>query len=335
MVAGDWPSFYGTQPRVPARVASEHASNPHVSNQGVDASHEFNLPVLATGDLHALAHALTVDAYNATVQADPAEVVRVLCECLGSSPRCRDLRRNGGPRNRWGYAYAVQIHSTSGVAANVRWGGNGGGVSVEIKGNVADDAYMAVRNHFPGHACSHLDVAIDLAAPTLFDEMFLHLRRIAMADHIAIRRAGDWDYFQRGRSAYFGALTSVMQVVLYEKGLQLGHDPEAQRAHRDLVRLELRVRPHARDLKVQLGALPPCMAWALSPWTARAVLTFSALAAQPALRTLHELDASDALAMMLDQYHQVLTQRFGKNWDGLARMAAIECARRRVRTFKR
>jgi hypothetical protein len=310
--------------------------DPHVSNQGAESCRIALGPAGATAqELHALSHAMSVDAYNATVMANPAEVVRVLREYVAALPDHRTGRRTCEPRNRWGYANAVQIRSATGVAANVRWGGNGGGVSVEIKGNVANDAYMAMRNHFPGHACSHLDVAFDLVAPSLFNEMFLHLRRIAMDDGIAIRRVGDWDYFQRGRSAYFGALTSVMQVVLYEKGLQLGQEPAAHRAHRDLVRLELRVRPHARDLKVLLGTLAPCMAWSLSQWTAGAALTFSALAAQPALRTLHTLDESEALAMMFDEYHQILTHRFGTNWDALSQMAAVECTRRRVRTFKR
>lgn len=167
------------------------------------------------------------------------------------------------------YQHAVEVLNlnTERTEGWVRWGGNGGGVLVDFSGEASHPVAEYLRQkHGKAHGPSRSDICVDLRGPDLFDQ--LHRAGVELAGNshprISVRSEGDWTWMEAGRSLYFGSSQSEVQVVIYEKGLQLlgkGID-----APRDLVRIELRLRPHKEARRWLPGMSIPDM-WGASEFS--------------------------------------------------------------------
>lgn len=240
------------------------------------------------------------DWYTATVRDVPVHAL--MDQVLGLGFGLWDGRPAPGKARQYQHAVQVVNLSTERTEGWFRWGGNGGGVLVDFSGEAAHPVAEYLRQtHGGSHGPSRSDVCIDLRGPGLFDALHAAGVELAGQNHprISVRSEGDWTWLEAGRSLYFGSSQSQVQLVIYEKGLQLlgkGID-----APRDLVRLELRVRP-CRELRRFLPSMDLAGMWGLSDFS-RQMLEFATSTAVERVR-IPEIPAADEtrFAAFVDQW---------------------------------
>lgn len=136
----------------------------------------------------------------------------------------------------------------------------------EFKGARTPDTSAAVRKHWPTkHQVSRADSAEDYNDPAAFDQLVGVMDAAAdprvISDMIAPRN-GD-----RGRTFYWGAVTSRMRARVYEAGKM------KDRLHfctPNWVRAEAQVRPGKSAEKLLAATLSPLELWGFSAWSKRA-----------------------------------------------------------------
>lgn len=170
------------------------------------------------------------DWYSATVQADVEEILPAL---LGDVSELRDVRPGRGMH---GYHRGAEVVRGERKFATLMWGGNGGGVHVQASGYDAADTSQRLRDAFPKHSVTRADVCEDYTAPGAWDYLASLALAVADQEGIKVTQAGDWHRCKDGRTIYLGAPSSVLRARIYEKGRQIGGDP-------DHVRVELVARP--------------------------------------------------------------------------------------------
>ena len=89
---------------------------------------------------------------------------------------------------------------------------------------------------------SRLDVRVDYLADDGYLAVVAQAERLAQEHGISSSTEGDWLRGKKGRTLYVGSENSERLRRIYEKGIQLGEDP-------DWTRLELQIRPqsHAKS----------------------------------------------------------------------------------------
>lgn len=184
------------------------------------------------------------DWYSATVHGTEAD--EVLPVLAGGLHELRDVRPGRGMH---GYTRGAEVVRGDRKFASVWWGGNGGGVHVQASGADAPDTAQRIREAFPDHYVTRADVCEDYTAPGAWE--YLSARAIGIADQhgIKVNFAGDWHRGQDGRTVYLGAPSSTLRARVYEKGRQVGGDPNH-------VRAELVARPKG-DARKQCSWMLP------------------------------------------------------------------------------
>lgn len=123
-----------------------------------------------------------------------------------------------------------------------------------------------LRDSFPKHKVSRVDVAVDVNEPGSFDQFAASIGSIARRGGVDINFHGDPDISSRkGRTWYYGSKHSDVRICLYEKGLKAIKDGDAN-ADPNWVRCELRVRPR-KGRKLVAARSAPCEFWGFSRWT--------------------------------------------------------------------
>ena len=216
------------------------------------------------------------DWYTATVRDVP--VYDLIDPILALGQGQWDAVPRPGKARQYQHAVEVLNLNTERTEGWVRWGGNGGGVLVDFSGEAAHPVAEYLREHHKAaHGPSRSDVCVDLRGPGLFDELHRIGVDLAGSSHprISVRSEGDWTWFEAGRSLYFGSSQSQVQVVVYEKGLQLrgkGID-----APPDLVRIELRLRP-VKELRRWLPGMDIPSMWGASEFSRQMLERATAIA---------------------------------------------------------
>lgn len=191
------------------------------------------------------------DWYSATVhEAEPEEVLPVLQEDLCDVNPMRPMH---------GYGYGAEVVRGDRRFAMVWWGGNGGGVHVQSSGPDSDLTASKLRAAFPRHHVTRADVCQDYSAPGAWDVLSKLALEVADAQGIRVNHAGDWHRGQEGRTLYLGSPSSVARARCYEKGRQIGRDP-------DLVRMELCVRPKG-EARLACATAEPRAFWGSARWS--------------------------------------------------------------------
>lgn len=177
------------------------------------------------------------DWYQSTVQAECPEKSGLVSALLAAWP----LSDLAPARNLNGYHYGAQIQRGGRTLCHFCWGGNPG-INCKSTGEESPTLAEALRSF--QHMPTRVDACEDWREPGLFDRLAAELTKFATDKGLSINQQGDW---VRGeaRTLYLGSKDSPVRLVLYEKGYELGGN-----APKDLVRLEVRVRPKraARDL---------------------------------------------------------------------------------------
>lgn len=238
---------------------------------------------------------------------------------LDALPVEADLGKDGSLK-RYAYAHAVPLTVGRDVVAAVRWGGNADTVSVELKGSIADRTYGLVRAHYPDHACTRMDVAVDGTGPGLFNRMLDRMLTIReeLPDNRRpkVHQVGDW-ITPNGRTLYIGSQDSGMRVVLYEKG----HEREARTGVENpdphWTRLEARCTPDKRLPKLLLAQTSPLEVWGWCTWASAYLEAFNGLHPDPIERPRKISDDDRAYGALLTQYGPLLDRLAGGNWSEL------------------
>jgi hypothetical protein len=197
------------------------------------------------------------DWYGASVDAGVDET---LAEVVGAF----DMSSPFPARGMWGYERAVTVKRGDTVLATVMWDnrGDSSGESCYVQGTGRHAASVAdlVRKWKPLHRVARADVAEDYAGEGAWDRLSGLSLKVADEFHIDVEHAGDHHRAVKGRSIYVGGRTSVVREICYEKGKQIGGDPNH-------VRVEVRVRPQGRDAKYRAGQLMPLEYYGASRWS--------------------------------------------------------------------
>lgn len=198
------------------------------------------------------------DWYQATIPAPPDEV-------LGRFERAYGLWSVQPGRGLYSYDHGAEVRGERGsreVVARAFWGGVNGDRSVHVQssGGCSGDVVRLLREHWPEHRVSRADSCKDWSHPKAWRRISKIAVGVAQLLNVRTSTVGDWIQAKAGRTLYLGGKTSRVQVRVYEKGKQLGADP-------DWVRLEVQVRPSGQG-KSEVAKVEPAQLMQSSMWTA-------------------------------------------------------------------
>lgn len=195
------------------------------------------------------------DWYSATVESQPDQVLRALLggQDLSSVYPCRGL---------YSYERGMEVRRGDRVFAKCFWGGVNGVESTHVQASGLDTPYTVgvIRQEWPQHRVSRADVREDWSHPRAWRRLVKIALAVAADFNVKTSTVGDWIRGQEGRTLYLGSMTSRVVVRIYEKGKQLGVDP-------NWVRMEIVVRPTGEG-KSELAAALPAQVMQSTRWTA-------------------------------------------------------------------
>lgn len=260
------------------------------------------------------------DWYQATFEAPAEEITGGLLSVFSGVEPVSD-------RGRHGYQYGRQICRGDDVLARIWWGGNPG-THVQVTGGHSPELVPVLREWWPGHRVTRCDVCEDWDKAGLFDELSGELIAYSRENGIRIDQQGDWVRGE-GRTLYLGSRSSVVQLVLYEKGYQIGLDQGGSPSH---VRLEVRLRPSGRDSRRLVARWAPDEVFQGSRWLVQALERIGWERLQSAsLGTVRRpSDEARARAALIRQYGRAL-ERWAEEvggWEALG--IALQEERTRV-----
>lgn len=256
------------------------------------------------------------DWYQATTFEEPDPVLAGL---LGHF----DLSSMSPTRAKNRYANGMQITRGHEKLCEVWWGGNLG-THVLATGQRAPSVSEFMRSKFPEHQVSRADAAEDYSEPGAFERLYGTVSSFALAQGLKTSHEGDWLTGEAGRSFYIGSRKSEVYGILYEKGKQLGKDPNH-------VRMELRVMPHKKDRKELVSKLTPSHCWALVPWSSSLAMLLGNLEIQRIkFEAATDTDDVRSFNWMLRQYGPLLTRMSEDLGDWASLGVKIESELKRI-----
>lgn len=251
---------------------------------------------------------MKVDNYTATLPTPAgSDVFDWLVDALPQEAADSGLEVVPGFKATYNYGAALAVKIDGDVVGVVRWGGNGDGTSVDLKGAIAHEVYGLLRARWPEHRVTRCDVAIDRVAPGLFERTYNAMRELAGSKRprVQLRHEGDWTWRERpGLSCYFGSTQSDFHLVLYEKDAEL----EAKKRiaitdeTRGWTRLEVRCLPKKKQLGTMVAALSPPEIIGLYPYGRDAVSIFDGFEAKALKRPPRLSSEERTYQALLAQY---------------------------------
>lgn len=236
------------------------------------------------------------DWYSATLPGGADEVLPIFV-------RSADLASLEPIPGIHSYQRGVEVRRGSRVLARAFWGGvNGDQVHVQGSGRDAPWVVQLVREHYPQHRVSRADAREDYTSEGAWELLSEVALAIADEHGVKVQHVGDWHRGKDGRTLYLGGRTSLVQVRVYEKGKQLGMDP-------NWVRVEVQVRPKGAG-KALLATAQPAQLMGAAVWTSHlgerlGVPSISKLQVRD---PWHDSDDERAINWMLRQYGEQLNR---------------------------
>jgi hypothetical protein len=200
---------------------------------------------------------MNFDWYGASVDSGPDET-------LAEAVRAFELASLDPSRPTAGFNRAMVLKRGDTQLATIMWENLGDPTSdacfVQGTGRHAAPVAEWLRSWQPMHRVARADVAEDYTGAGTWDQLSTLCFKVADEYHVKTEHAGDWHTGVYGRSVYVGGRQSVVRAIAYEKGKQLGGNP-------DHVRVELRVRPGSRDAKYKASQLLPSEFYGAARWS--------------------------------------------------------------------
>lgn len=235
--------------------------------------------------------ALRVDWFEATVELDTHVLLAYLALfCTDDTEEWTIVKGKGAS----GYLRSTRLIGPT-FDVTVLDLGNGGYPHVRATGQNAEP----VRRVLQGIGCVGRVSRVDIACDSTEGWTAAERRVLDYADShpkTQIMHMGDFHRAERGRTYYLGAATSRRRVRIYEKGIQMGTEP-------NWVRVELQFRPEDRASK----------SWAFRaslPELANSSRTFIAVRALEGLYVppLFERTGTQPIHALAHQYGRILKQ---------------------------
>lgn len=248
---------------------------------------------------------MRLDAYAATIQEHPSNLVETLCHGLNGEPI--------NARGMHGYTQGWEIRAkgSTDVLARVIAGGRNPHPHAWAQGDNTDAFVELVREVWPGrHHVTRLDACQDFEAPGAYELLRDTMRQVITPRGVKGREIVPED-LDEGRTFYAGSPKSDVRARLYEKGKQLHAQLPPTHLQflgvsMDRVRLETQVRPQ-HDSRKAAAYCTPDEVWGFSAWTRD--LAIQALAVDvPRVQTKpwREQDDERAFRHMIRMYGPML-----------------------------
>jgi hypothetical protein len=171
------------------------------------------------------------------------------------------------------------------------------------------------RTAYPEHRVSRADVCVDFDFNESFDHLAAAIKPIVANHGVKARYIGPPDPpYTEGRTLYYGASSSIVQVRQYEKGKKerAATETEYPNASPGWTRVELQVRPHKAQ-KAWAASASPEELWGLSRWSQRvAGEVLSAHVPFVPDASLRRLEAEASFEHCLRQYGSVFAEVAGQ-----------------------
>lgn len=201
------------------------------------------------------------DWYQATIDSPPSSIIDAAMASLDGAHDVEHLDHGGK-----GYKATALIRDRGqDTLATLLYRSQSASPNLKGTSHNAVPVSEMIRKHWPKHSVSRLDVAEDMTADGLFENIEDRMRRIARGHSLESGKVIIPDVCEKGRTYYVGAATSATMVRLYEKGL---HERSRGNADADPnhVRLEIQARPQ-KAAKQRFATLAPAAVWGSSKWT--------------------------------------------------------------------
>lgn len=200
---------------------------------------------------------VTFDWYQATVRAHADDVLGAL---LGSSNR-HALQHGRGVQ---GYGTCTKLLDEVGELGEVEvWhGGRQVHPHVRFTSDAAPGHVAILREAFPEHTVSRIDVKEDFGAEGAFDRMLPSLLDAAKRHRVKVDARGDHYVTKQGRTLQLGSRSSAVVLRVYDKAGQMrakfAHDPVRLLTVPDhLTRYEVEVKPKDMIVRQACAKLEP------------------------------------------------------------------------------
>lgn len=185
---------------------------------------------------------VTFDWYQATVKASPDDVLAGLLERS-------DRSRLAHVRGVQGYATTTKLLDEGQLGEVEVWhGGTHAYPHVRFTSDAAPGHAAILRELFPDHAPTRIDVKEDFDAAGVFDRTLPALIEVARRHRVKVDAQGDHYLTKQGRTLSLGSRRSSVMLRVYDKAAQLraklSHDPvRLLTVPEHLTRFEVEVKP--------------------------------------------------------------------------------------------
>ena len=208
------------------------------------------------------------------------------------------------------YHHGAQLISGDRVVVTALWGGpNGSNVHTFATGYEARKFSSVLRERLPIHSVTRADGALDFIEPDAWECIENLALNVCDKFNIKVQHLGDFHNKLDGRTLNLGGVASDVRTTIYEKGKQLGENP-------DWVRVEVKVKPPRlskeqfkkgqEEPRVIASRLQPIELFGCTKWTNSLLeSTTGVIVPSLALRSWAKTDQEKAYASMLNQYKNV------------------------------
>lgn len=253
------------------------------------------------------------DWYAATIPDTPQNVIGFLQNNIGGQLKRLKTGMNGYS-NRW----ALDDENGNPNAIILAGGNNGANTHAFSGSEKAVYFRELVREVWPEHSVTRVDVAEDMYSDGLFEEFTGRLLEHSKRNRVKVSTVGDWltDRSLDGRTLYLGSKTSSAQIRLYEKGKQMANLLFTRNNWEipddfpiNWVRLELQLRPQKQQ-KEQAAKEELANFWGYAGWTREvADDLLSVDVPRVEVNNWKQSDDEKAMLWMARQYGNLLTRR--------------------------
>lgn len=239
------------------------------------------------------------DWYQATIDAPPQTIIDQVMASLDGAHDVEQLARGGS-----GYRHTALVRDRGqDTLATLLFGSMNAAPNLRGTSHNAVPIADLIRKHWPNHSVSRLDVAEDMTAEGLFENIEDRMRKIARGHGLESGLSFIPDCLEKGRTYRVGAPMSATMVRLYEKGLEQRGKGVAD-ADPNHVRLEIQARPQ-KTAKQRFATIEPVAVWGSSKWTQHLAQDVMALDVERLnLRPREETDLERTTAHVVHQFRQ-------------------------------